>query len=93
MRTAMPLHAVGMVDPNAPKSRHVSIRIPDDLYERIEVLARANGQNVSRCARRILEVGVASEGGPVADIDDAIATLQRVRAELEDGEDRDEGEA
>ena len=80
------------IDPNAPKSRHVSIRIPDDLYKRIEVLARANGQNVSRCARRILEAGVASEGGPASDIDDAIATLQRVRAELEGEKEADEGE-
>jgi predicted DNA-binding protein len=79
------------VDLNAPKSRHVSIRIPEDLHARLEALAKANGQNVSRCARRILEAGVTSGEGPTAAIDDAIATLQRVRAELED-EDEDEDE-
>jgi predicted DNA-binding protein len=72
------------IEPDAPKSRHVSIRIPDDLYTRLEVLARANGETVSLCARRILQAGLASDRGPAAAIDDAIATLKRVRAELDE---------
>ena len=78
------------VDPNAPKSRHVSIRIPEELHARLEALAKANGQNVSRCARRILEAGVTSGEGPTAAIDDAIATLQRVRAELENEDENED---
>jgi plasmid stability protein len=72
------------LDLTAPKSRHVSIRVPDDLYARLEILAGANGETVSRCARRILESGLTSERGPATAIDDAIATLQRVRAELDE---------
>ena len=65
-----------------PKSRHVSIRVSDDLYNRLEQLAVQRGESVSQSARRLLVSGLVDEREPTAAIDDAITALQRARDQL-----------
>ncbi|MGI9644917.1 MAG: type II toxin-antitoxin system Phd/YefM family antitoxin [Ilumatobacteraceae bacterium] len=58
------------------KSRHISVRVSDELFAGLEALAAANAETVSQVARRLLTDGLAPRAG---DIDDAIAILQRLR--------------
>ena len=65
-----------------PKSRHVSIRVPDELFDRLERLALQRGESVSQSARRLLVAGLVDEREPTDAIDDAIIALQLARDEL-----------
>ena len=71
------------LDPAAPAAghdRHVSIRLPTALYERIEALAASSAEPVSQTIRRLLsETMVRSDHPDVAALDTAIATLQELR--------------
>ena len=59
------------------RSRHVSIRVPVELFQRLEALAVERNESVSHAARRLISHGL-EPGGRNA-IDDAIATLMSVR--------------
>ena len=65
-----------------PKSRHVSIRVPDELFDQLERLATQRGESVSQCARRLLLDGLTDEREPTLAIDEAISALQRARDQL-----------
>ena len=68
---------------DADDTRHLSVRVPALLFERIEDLANSTGETVSQVARRLLDRGVTNLERPDRDaIDRAIATLERVRSEL-----------
>lgn len=60
------------------RSRHVSIRVPVELFQRLEALAIERNESVSQAARRLISHGL-EPGGRNA-IDDAIATLMSVRS-------------
>jgi hypothetical protein len=63
--------------PSSSGSRHVTMRVPGELYARLEALAADNGETVSQSARRLLSDGL---GTPDRDaVDQAIATLLRLR--------------
>jgi prevent-host-death family protein len=64
----------------AGKARHVSIRVSDDLFERLELLAGERDETVSQCARRLLERGLSP--APRDAIDDAITALEIVRGRV-----------
>jgi predicted DNA-binding protein len=65
------------------ESRHLSLRIPVSLFERLEALAAQNSESVSQTARRLLDRGVGDVHDPDRDaIDQAIATLEHLRAKL-----------
>ena len=66
------------------KSRHVSIRVPVELFALLEAEAAARGETVSESARRLLEDGLVRRPGPAVAIDEAIASLQRLRSALPD---------
>lgn len=66
----------------AAKARHVSIRVPDELFEQLERLAVARNESVSQCARQLLLAGLSDHDEPVVAIDDAINALQRARVHL-----------
>jgi len=66
------------------KSRHVSIRVPVELFALLEAEAATRGETVSESARRLLEDGLVRRSGPTVAIDEAIASLQRVRSALHD---------
>ena len=59
------------------RSRHVSIRVPVELFQRLEALAIERNESVSQAARRLISHGL--EPGSRNAIDDAIATLMSVR--------------
>lgn len=66
--------------PLGDHSRHISIRLPTELYQRLEALAANGNETVSQAARRLL-----SEGLEPADqdaIDQTISTLLLVRDQL-----------
>ena len=65
-----------------PVTRHVSIRVPEQLFEQLEQLAFDRGETVSRSARRLLADGIAPPDEPLDAIDDAVRALQRVREQL-----------
>jgi predicted DNA-binding protein len=66
--------------PAAPgKTRHVSVRVADDLYERLEAAALLHETTVSEYARRLLETGLTAPDAPEAAIDVAIDALRRAR--------------
>ena len=44
----------------APKSRHVSIRVPEELFRQLEVVAATRNETVSQTARRMLLDGVSA---------------------------------
>jgi plasmid stability protein len=69
-------------DASAPKSRHVSIRVPDELFAQLEIAAARRGETVSQAARRILLAGLASPAEPQDAIDAAIASLLEARDRL-----------
>ena len=64
------------------KTRHVSIRVSDELFARLEDAARVQGETVSECARRLIESGLVARPGPVVAIDEAIAALRGARSAL-----------
>ena len=68
--------------PPAPKGRHVSIRVSDDLYARLEAAAAVHSETVSQTARRLLEEGLSHRSGAATAIDDAIAALTEAKAHL-----------
>lgn len=61
-------------------SRHVSMRVPVALYERLERLANDSHESVSQCARRLLGDGLEAPDRDA--IDDAISALLLVRRQL-----------
>lgn len=66
--------------PAGGRTRHVSIRVPHDLYQRLERCADDQDETVSQAARRILSEGLAPPGRDA--IDDAISALLTVRRQL-----------
>ena len=64
----------------AEKSRHVSMRVPIELFERLEALAADRNESISHAARRLLNEGLEPTGRTA--IDDAISTLMSVRDQL-----------
>jgi predicted transcriptional regulator len=67
----------------APKSRHVSIRVPEELFRRLEVVAAARDETVSQTARRMLLDGLSTPSSTEEAIDTAIASLLAARAHLD----------
>jgi len=61
-------------------SRHVSIRVPVALFERLERLAVDSHETVSHCARRLLSEGLEAPDRDA--IDDAISALLLVRRQI-----------
>ena len=73
-------HNANSSEPTSDMSRHISMRLPTELYQRLEALAVDCNESVSQAARRLL-----SEGLEIPDeqaIDRAIATLLLVRNQL-----------
>lgn len=68
--------------PSASKGRHVSIRVPDELYAQLEATAASRSESVSQTARRILTDGLTDRTDTETAIDDAISALTRARARL-----------
>lgn len=68
--------------PPAPKGRHVSLRVSDELYTQLEAAAAMNSESVSQTARRVLADGLATRTDTETAIDDAIEALTRARAHL-----------
>lgn len=69
-------------DESVPKSRHVSIRVPEVLFAQLEIAAAQRDETVSQAARRILLAGLAAPGEPLDAIDAAIDSLVKVRGRL-----------
>ena len=61
------------------KTRHISIRVPGELFDALEALAAANDETVSHVARRLLSDGLGPRGNSPGGLEDAIAILQRLR--------------
>ncbi len=68
--------------PAAPKGRHVSIRVSDELYAQLEAAAAMGSESVSQTARRILADGLTQRSDTETAIDDAIAALTKAKAQL-----------
>jgi hypothetical protein len=68
--------------PPAPKGRHVSIRVSDELYTQLEAAAAKGSESVSRTARRILADGLTQRSDTETAIDDATAALTKAKAQL-----------
>ncbi len=66
----------------APKSRHVSIRVPEELFRRLEVVASTRDETVSQTARRMLLDGLSTPSSTEEAIDAAIASLLEARERL-----------
>ena len=62
-------------------SRHISIRLPAELYRQLELLAADGNESVSRAARRLLSEGL--EPPRQQAIDQVISTLLLVRGQLQ----------
>lgn len=75
--------------PPAPKGRHVSIRVSDELYAQLEASAGTNSESVSQTARRLLADGLTQRSDTETAIDDAIAALTKARAQLLNSEGAD----
>jgi plasmid stability protein len=71
-------------DASAPKSRHVSIRVPDELFRQLEIVAARRGETVSQAARRLLLAGLVSPSEPRDAIEAAINSLIVARERLAD---------
>lgn len=65
------------LDDDPQGSRHVSIRVPLDLFHRLEAAASEHHETVSQVARRLIGNGL-EPGGRNA-LDDAIAILMSAR--------------
>jgi predicted transcriptional regulator len=68
--------------PPAPKGRHVSIRVSDELYAHLEAAAASSSESVSQTARRLLAEGLIQRSDTETAIDDAIAALTKAKAHL-----------
>ena len=66
----------------APKSRHVSIRVPEELFRQLEVVAATRNETVSQTARRMLLDGLSAPSSTEEAIDTAIASLLAARDRL-----------
>ncbi len=66
----------------APKSRHVSIRVPEELFRQLEVVAATRNETVSQTARRMLLDGLSAPSSTEEAIDSAIASLLAARDRL-----------
>ena len=73
-------HRIENGDRAATTSRHVSMRVPVELYERLEGLADNSNESVSQCARRLLTDGL--EAPDRYAIDAAISALLLMRRQL-----------
>ena len=62
-------------DDSAAKSRHVSIRVPEELFRQLEIVAARRGETVSQGARRILLAGLTTPSDPRDAIEAAINAL------------------
>lgn len=69
----------------APKSRHVSIRVPEELFRQLETVAATRDESVSQTARRMLLDGLAAPSSTEAAIDSAISSLLAARDRLGQG--------
>ena len=69
-------------EPAAPKARHVSIRVPEELFRQLEVVASQRDETVSQAARRMLLDGLATPSSTEGAIDAAIASLLAARDRL-----------
>ena len=69
-------------EPAAPKSRHVSIRVPEELFRQLEVVASKRNETVSQTARRMLLDGLATPSSTEWAIDAAISSLLAARDRL-----------
>ena len=67
--------------PPAPKGRHVSIRVSDELDAQLEAAAASSSESVSQTARRLLAEGLTERSDTETAIDDAIAALTQVKAQ------------
>jgi predicted DNA-binding protein len=68
---------------NPDAMRHLSMRLPVELYERLETLAASQGESVSQTARRLLEHGIEARRNPNREaLDQAIATLEHLRSAI-----------
>ncbi len=63
------------IDDSAAKSRHVSIRVPEELFRQLESVAARRGETVSQGARRILLAGLTTPPDPQDAIEAAINAL------------------
>jgi hypothetical protein len=68
---------------SAPKSRHVSIRVPEELFRQLEVVAATRNETVSQTARRMLLDGLSTPSSTQEAIDTAIASLLAARDRLD----------
>jgi predicted transcriptional regulator len=68
--------------PPAPKGRHVSIRVSDELYAQLEAAAASSSESVSQTARQLLAEGLTQRSDTETAIDDAIAALTKAKAHL-----------
>ena len=66
----------------APKSRHVSIRVPEELFQQLEVVASKRNETVSQTARRMLLDVLATPSSTEEAIDAAISSLLAARDKL-----------
>ncbi len=62
------------------RSRHVSMRVPIELFVRLEALAAERNESVSQAARRLLSSGLEPPGRDAFDA--VISTLLSVRDQL-----------
>ena len=69
-------------DASAAKSRHVSIRVPNELFRQLEIVAARRGETVSHAARRILLAGLTTPPDPQDAIETAINALIVARDRL-----------
>ena len=68
--------------PGAAKSCHVSIRVPEELFSQLEIVAAARNESVSQTARRMLLDGLAQPSSTEEAIDAAISSLLAARDRL-----------
>lgn len=60
--------------------RHLSLRVPIELFEQLDAIAAERSESVSQTARRLLSEGVDRTLNPDREaIDTAIAALERLR--------------
>ena len=65
------------------EARHLSLRVPRDLYARLEQLANQRSETVSQVARTLIAEGLDHRRSPDhAALDSAIAALQSLRRNL-----------
>jgi len=65
-----------------PKSRHVSIRVPEQMFLGLEVVASQRNETVSQTARRMLLDGLTQPSSTEGAIDAAVSSLLAARDRL-----------